>query len=204
MPLEFDHAVIAAPDLNAAMDSYQTQGFTVVRGGVHANRATENALIVFRDGTYLELLARTGEAPLPGMVDFSRMLASGGGVVGFALRAADLSAESARLRGLGFRVDDPIDGERRRADGVLVKWRLALIADGFTPFLIQDITPRRLRITDDPALTTHANGITGIAGIEIGAPDPAAAETRFAALFGGLQVVHAEQFELRAVRFKRA
>lgn len=204
MPLEFDHAVIAAPDLNAAMDSYRAEGFTVVRGGVHANRATENALIVFRDGTYLELLARTGEAPLPGMVDFSRMLDAGGGVVGFALRADDLSAESARLRGLGFRVGDPIDGERRRADGALVQWRLALIADGFAPFLIQDITPRQLRITDDSALTTHANGIMGIEGIEIGAPDPAAVHARFAALFGGLRVGAAERFALRAVRFKRS
>ncbi len=204
MPLAFDHAVIAASDLSAAMESYRTQGFTVVRGGVHANRATENALIVFQDGTYLELLARTGEAPLPGMVDFSRMLEAGGSVVGFALRADELSAESVRLRRLGFRVGDPIDGERRRADGVLVRWRLALIEDGFAPFLIQDITPRRLRIPDDPALTDHANGIAGIDGIEIGTPDAASAEACFAALFDGVRVVRAEQFGLRAVRFKRA
>jgi hypothetical protein len=204
MPLAFDHAVIAAPDLSAAMDAYRTQGFTVVRGGVHANRATENALIVFQDGTYLELLARTGEAPLPGMVDFSRMLESGGSVIGFALRADDLSAESARLESLGFRVGDLIDGERRRADGVLVQWRLALIDDGFAPFLIQDITPRRHRISDDPTLITHANGITGIDGIEIGAPDVASAEARLAALFSGVQIVHAERFRLNSVRFKRA
>ena len=43
MTLQLDHAVIAVDDLDAAVQNYRALGFTVVRGGVHANRATHNA-----------------------------------------------------------------------------------------------------------------------------------------------------------------
>ena len=74
MSLHFDHAVIAVQNLDVAIQDYCDLGFTVFRGGVHANRATENALIVFEDGTYLELLARTNEQPVAGLIDFGVLL----------------------------------------------------------------------------------------------------------------------------------
>jgi catechol 2,3-dioxygenase-like lactoylglutathione lyase family enzyme len=160
MPLQLDHVVIAVHDLAAAMRDYGQLGFTVVRGGVHANRATENALITFEDGTYLELLAKTGEAPLPDMIDFSRMMTGTEGLAGYALRTDDLEAEVARLRAGGFNMGQIVAGERQRGDGKLVQWKLALIDDGFSPFLIQDVTPRDWRISTDAAVTAHANGRT--------------------------------------------
>ncbi|HML24322.1 MAG TPA: VOC family protein, partial [Aggregatilinea sp.] len=87
MTLQLDHAVIAVHDLDTAANDYRALGFTVKRGGVHANRATHNALIVFGDGTYLELLAATGDAPLPGVIDFGALLGAGEGLRGFALRS---------------------------------------------------------------------------------------------------------------------
>ena len=40
-------------------------GFTVIRGGEHANGITHNVLVVFEDGAYLELIA--WKKPDPGM-----------------------------------------------------------------------------------------------------------------------------------------
>ncbi len=158
MALAFDHAVVAVRDLESAIDHYRGLGLTTVRGGVHANRATHNALIVFPSGTYIELLARTGETAVAGLVDFSRVLDRGEGVVGFALRSDDLGTDAARLHAAGIAVGEVFPGERLRTDGTLVQWKLALVEDGFAPFLIQDMTPRERRISTDPALITHANG----------------------------------------------
>ena len=126
MSLSLDHTIIAVTDLDAAIRDYRSLGFTVTPGGIHANRATHNALITFANGIYLELLAATGEAPIAGRIDFSVLLQQGEGLVGFALRADDLEAETARLRVAGFAVGEIIPGERRRQDGTLVQWKLAL------------------------------------------------------------------------------
>jgi catechol 2,3-dioxygenase-like lactoylglutathione lyase family enzyme len=184
MPLRLDHAVIAVRDLDAALRDYRDLGFTVRRGGVHANRATRNALIAFADGTYLELLAVTGEAPLPGVIDFSVLLQQGEGLVGFALRSEDLDADAARLRAEGFVMGEAIPGERRREDGTVIRWRLALLDGGFAPFLIQDVTPREWRVPGDPAVTAHLNRAAGLRGVEIAVPDLTAAQDRYVRLLG--------------------
>lgn len=184
MALTFDHAVIAVDDLDVAIEDYRALGFTVKRGGVHANGATHNALVVFLDGTYLELLARTGEPPTPGMVDFSTLLENGEGLVGYALRCDDIEAEVARLKGAGFTVGEVVPGERRRDDGTIIQWKLALIEGGFAPFLIQDVTPRERRIPTDAALTTHANRAVGIKGVEIVVREMVSASEWYHKLFG--------------------
>jgi catechol 2,3-dioxygenase-like lactoylglutathione lyase family enzyme len=183
MSLSLDHVVIAVHDLDTAIQDYQELGFTVVRGGTHANRATHNALIGFLDGTYLELLAKTGETPAPSAVDFSGLLERGEGLVGFALRTDDIRADAARLQANGFAVSDRIPGERRRQDGVVVRWEVTLIDGGFAPFLIQDLTPREWRIPNDPAVTTHANRAVGLRGVEIAVRSMADAWDRYTKLF---------------------
>ncbi len=186
MPSPIDHIVIAVDDLETAVRDYRDLGFTVVRGGVHANRATHNALITLADGTYLELLAATGEAPLPGLIDFSVLLQHGEGWVGFALGAADLEAEAARLRAEGFAVGEVMPGERRRADGTVIRWQLALLDGGFAPFLIEDVTPRDWRVPTDPAVTTHANGVRGLRYVEIAVNETSSTAQRYAKLTGTL------------------
>jgi catechol 2,3-dioxygenase-like lactoylglutathione lyase family enzyme len=182
--LQLDHIVIAVNDLEAVIRDYGELGFTVTRGGVHANRATCNALVTFANGTYLELLAATGEPPLPGLIDFSGLLRSGEGLVGFALRSDDLDAEAARLRAECFAVDEVIPGERRRGDGTVIRWKLALLGGDFAPFLIQDVTLRAWRISDDPAVTTHPNQVVGLHSVEIAVQDRNSAENRYRRLFG--------------------
>ena len=186
LSLHLDHIVIAVDDLETVSRDYHALGFTVMRGGVHASRATHNALIAFEDGTYLELLAATGEPPLPGLIDFGVLLKHGEGLAGFALRSADLDADAVRLRADGLAVGDVIPGERRRTDGAVVRWKLALLDGGFAPFLIEDVTPHDWRVPVDPAVTTHANGAHGLRGVEIAVRDMTSAEQRYTKLLGVL------------------
>lgn len=185
MTLELDHVIIAVHDLDSGILEFERMGYTVIRGGIHANRATENALITFADGTYLELLTRTGETPLPGLIDFGVLLDGRTRMPGFALRSDDLDADAARLRSAGIAVGESVPGRRRRKDGALVEWKLALIEDGFHPFLIQDVTPRDWRISNQPDVTTHRNGISGLRGVLIAACDPAETAARYRRLLGG-------------------
>jgi len=179
-----DHAVIAVRDLDIAIKDYHDLGFTVIRGGVHANRATHNALIAFADGTYLELLAGTGESPLPDLIDFSMLLQTGEGLVGFALRSDDLDADATRLKAHGVAVGEVIPGERRREDGTVIRWKLAQLAEGFAPFLIQDITPREWRVPADAMVTMHPNGAVGMRGVGIAVREMAVIKARYVTLLG--------------------
>ena len=161
-----DHIIIAVDELDQASADYRALGFTVIYGGRHASGATHNALVCFSDGTYLELLAPTGDAPQPGTTDFSPLLAHGEGLAGYALRSHDLIAAAAALRARGAHVGEIGEGRRLRADGIELQWRTANIDGGKSPFLIEDVTPRNLRVPDAFATTTHANGVTGIAKLE--------------------------------------
>ena len=77
-----DHIVILVNDLQAAIDDYAALGFSVAPGGTHADGATHNALIIFADDTYLELIAFLREAPTH---YWWRHVASGEGLIDYAL-----------------------------------------------------------------------------------------------------------------------
>jgi hypothetical protein len=182
--LWLDHLIIAVHDLAQAVVAYRALGFTVIPGGRHANQATENALICFRDGSYIELLARTGEPPLPGMIDFSRSMGASEGLAGFALGTVDIDAAAAALGERGVACGEIVSGQRQRTDGIHIVWKLALIEDGFAPFLIQDVTPHNLRVPDAPAITTHDNGAVRLRAIEMTSRAPARAAQRLEAILG--------------------
>lgn len=172
MSLRFDHAVILVRDLQTAMADYQSLGFNPFFGGEHADGKTHNALIVFPDGSYLELLAptkpefieTTGHSSRSG---FLFMFAQGEGFGGYALLADDLEAETERMRGRGLNVAMRPPGGRLRPDGEELRWRSAMFDNTMTPFFIQDDTPRNLRVPDTTDKTTHSNGVVGIKGIEV-------------------------------------
>ncbi|KAI8999133.1 glyoxalase-like domain-containing protein [Trametes punicea] len=63
-----DHIVHLTPPgtLEESVNAFRNLGFTVTPGGTHAGGETANALVVFADGTYLELLHFTRPpAPAP-------------------------------------------------------------------------------------------------------------------------------------------
>ncbi len=172
-----DHVVFVVRDLTRAIDDYRRRGFTVTPGGEHADGLTHNALIPFADGSYLELVAFQ-DIDRARTHRWSKIADGGGGIADFALLSDDLAADAAALGDLITRSPQP--GGRIRPDGVEIKWRTALLKPPL-PFLIEDLTPRELRVPGDAA-AAHANSATGIASVVLGASDTADAEWRYAAL----------------------
>ncbi len=146
-----DHIVILVNDLTAAIETYRLLGFDAQPGGEHPHSGSHNALVVFADGIYLELLAYKNPAlaEQTRWRDAVRMLRVREGFAAYVLASNDLTSAVEKLRLLGMDVTDPIDGSRVRPDGQTVMWKTALFNNsptGIMPFLIQDMTPRALRI----------------------------------------------------------
>ena len=180
--LGLDHVVIAVDALDRAVDDYRALGFTVLPGGEHPGRTSHNALVVFDDGAYFELIA--WRAPAPQERWWRVLQAHGEGLVDFALWPRDTSAAlaAARARGLHTLVG-PVDGGRLRPDGERLQWQTARHATPDLPFLCGDITPRALRVPEGPA-RQHANGACGVAELRIAVADLETTLGRLAALLG--------------------
>jgi catechol 2,3-dioxygenase-like lactoylglutathione lyase family enzyme len=184
MPIGIDHVVILADDLDRAVEQYRGLGFTVTPGGRHA-RFTHNALIVFQDGAYIELIAFY-EQPQPGSAEthrWHRHLATGGGLVDFALGAPNLDTVIAQTGTRGARFSGPHPGQRTRPDNIQLRWQMGQAEGeniGSLPFLIEDITDRELRVPSDA--TEHRNTVRGVRSVVVAVRDLEAAVPRFQAL----------------------
>lgn len=160
-----DHAVIILPNLDDAIELAQAAGFTVVAGGTHADGSTHNALIGFADGTYLELISPTGDTTRNPHRWFGR-LDHGGGLVDFCLLSDRLSADVALMRERDRIYSPALEAGRNRLDGVRLQWKGSFppgqIGETGWPFLIEDVTPRILRVPQAPMQVQHPNGARGI------------------------------------------
>lgn len=188
MPSQIDHIVIGVRDLAQASADYAAAGFIVTPGGEHTGgRRTHNALIAFADTTYLELIAyRDPDTPRDDD-PWWQLLARGEGFLGFALRMDDATAEASVLHSRGVSVRGPVTGGRERPDGQRVAWRSLEVegmdGSGPLPFLIEDLTPRRLRIPDGAA-TEHPLGVARLLALALVVEDLVAPAAAFAALLG--------------------
>ena len=184
--LTLDHIIVVVSDLKVATSQFSQLGFSVIPGGVHTGGLTHNALVPFADGTYLELLATTRASTLQTISFLKRIrllgvytanqtaigrrliedIAGGVGMNDFALLSLDLDHEITAIHDRGMTITDPIPGGRIRPDGQEIAWRTAVPQTIDLPFLIDDLTPRELRV---PLASehTHANGILGISGLTI-------------------------------------
>ncbi len=180
--LRLDHVVIAVADLERAVDLCTDEGFTVAPGGRHPGRNTRNALIVFEDGAYLELI--TYGAPSPDERWWRELAAHGDGLVDFALLPHDLPAAIAQAQARGLAdIRGPLPGSRDRPDGVHVAWQTARQARHDLPFLCADLTPRALRVPEG-AVRRHRNGARGIAQVTVATNDVQVSLARYRALLG--------------------
>ena len=184
MLTRLDHLVVLVRDLGSTVRDYEGLGFTVTPGGEHADGLTRNALIPFEDGSYLELVAFLDpHDPRDNVWGWRAFLPSGGGLIDYCAASDDLQADARSLQERGFDVDGPTDGGRRLPDETEIRWRVARIRqDGrLLPFLIEDVTSRSLRVPGGSA-AEHPNGATGIARLELVAPDSRAATRSLKAL----------------------
>jgi hypothetical protein len=173
--------VIAVRDLNRTIADYTTLGFTVVPGGEHTGGASHNALIVFADGAYIELIAFKRANP---EFRWWRVLdEAGDGFVDYALLPGDIAADVAAAKARGLDLDGPNDGGRLRPDGTRLDWCTARASTSDLPFLCGDVTPRALRVPEGD-VRRHANGVVGVAAIEIAVENPEISAWRYGALLG--------------------
>jgi len=179
-----DHLVVLVEELGEAVADYEEIGFRVTPGGEHADGLTRNALVPFADGTYLELVAfidpASGQDNVWGWRPF---LETGGGLVDYCVASEDLVTDARRLEKAGFGIEGPDEGGRRLPGGEEIRWKIARIRQEgrVLPFLIEDETPRALRVPTGPA-TEHPNGATGISRLLISACDAGKALESLAAL----------------------
>ena len=181
MEFRLDHVVIAVAELARAVEDYRKLGFTVQPGGRHPGRTSHNALVVFDDGAYLELIAWTEPGPAERWYNVLRE--HGEGFMDFALIPGDVprAIDAARERGLSM--TGPIEGSRLRPDGVRIEWRTARQTTFDLPFLCGDVTPRELRVPTG-AVRQHANGAAGIARLTIAVRDLERSLTAYGTLLG--------------------
>jgi hypothetical protein len=185
-----DHVVVAVEKLATATEVFRAAGFTVTPGGRHESLPTENALVVFADGSYLELLAardpETREAlrarrAEPGWERylheasavgrrFVPTLAGPDGVGDWVLRTSYLDRLANESRRRGYAITGPVEMGRQQPDGERLEWRLLFPAERWLPFVISDVTPIERRIPTEPEARKHANGATGIARVNVRAP----------------------------------
>jgi catechol 2,3-dioxygenase-like lactoylglutathione lyase family enzyme len=185
-----DHVVVVVSSLAEATARFSSAGFTVTPGGRHEGLPTENALVAFADGAYLELLAAREAATrtelralrasdgwdrhLKGVSAIARRflpaLAGADGVADWGATGGALGPRAATLRALGVKASGPLAMSRERADGVRLEWEMLLPESRLHPFWVADRTPRPLRAPGSTVATSHANGATGIAAVRLRTP----------------------------------
>lgn len=181
-----DHLVLFVDDLTTAIGQLESRGFTVTAGGT--NGPTHNALIVFSNDTYIELIAL--QSPRTRLI--MRVLRRFGvlglrrwfkrdlqtrlldwmsgpqGLIDLCFRGAELSEIDASSPLCGICLTEPLQFKRHCPDEMVVEWTLRGANDPRQPFFIQDATPIDYRIPTGDA-RIHPNGALGISEVRTGA-----------------------------------
>jgi len=130
-PLPLDHVILAIDSLEHGIDRLEEiTGCRAQMGGAHPSRGTRNALLGLGEGCYLELIApnpadetsplRPG--PFSERTDFTRFRSLT--PIGWAIRVSDADAERDHLLRRGLSPGPVHAGERTRADGRVLRWKM--------------------------------------------------------------------------------
>ena len=164
-----DHLVIAAPDMDSAVDALEERiGVRASAGGKHPGIATHNCLLSLSDTCYLEVI---GPDPSQTPPDFPRPFRidelTEPALVTWAIKESDLEGRLAAARESGYDPGQIMPLSRQSPHGLL-EWRLTMRQEraggGIVPFLID------WGATPTPALTS-AKGCTLI-DLRAEHPDP--------------------------------
>jgi hypothetical protein len=146
------------------------------------------ALIGFDDGSYLELIApvKKDDPKLASGSDWGTFISGDAGPCAWAMGSSDLPSDVEHLKKTGISVNGPNAGSRKKPDGTTIEWQMAQVGDGpagsVLPFVIQDKTPRELRVK--PSASVKGGVLTGIAVVVIGVRDLDATIALFRKTYG--------------------
>jgi hypothetical protein len=181
--LHLDHIIVLIPYKTLLkLPSWITDNFALTPGGVHADGKTENKLICFRDGSYIELISFVNDDPQYreghwwgekkfGIIDFALTDSTGDADIqysGLEKRLHSLNAQSEAK----VQYAEPVAGGRKRPDGEDVKWKVTFpilrgCQRGELPFFCHDVTPRNLRVPLAEKNVSHPSGAYGIKELSI-------------------------------------
>ncbi len=188
MTLKVDHASVCSSDLDPMRQAFASVGLPTDYGGPHANGVTQMALLGFEDGSYLELIApmKSMDHASGMMSGWDKLMAGNAGPCAWAIGTSDIHAEVERLKSAGIKVTGPEPGGRKKPDSTQISWETASVgagAPGATlPFMIEDKTPRNLRVQTSASL--KGSGLTGIAVVILGVKDLNSAIALFQKAYG--------------------
>ena len=153
---KLDHIVIVFPTAATQEDLLQfaepfKKWFTLSEGGFHTDGKSQNVLIAFQDGVYLELIAFTSTPPTNHRWAQRTPIK----LVDFACLGHPERVKEEYQKGM--------PGGRGKCKWVVTmpkdKW-----AAGTIPFWCEDVTPREIRV---PKPERHPSGVTGLKRITI-------------------------------------
>lgn len=188
MKITIDHVTLCGSNLEKMQQAFIDSGLAAMYGGPHANGVTHMSLIGFDDGSYLELIAPIQrEAGSSGMTSgWMKLMQADAGACAWAVRTSGIQQEVERLRAAGIAVTAPETGGRKKVDGTTLRWQTASVGPGtagsLLPFMIQDETPRELRVQPSPEI--RKMGLTGVAIVVLGVRDLDAAIVSFRKAYG--------------------
>jgi catechol 2,3-dioxygenase-like lactoylglutathione lyase family enzyme len=162
LPLAIDHAVIAVRDLDAALASFRTLGFTLTPRGYHSIGSQNHCIML--GSTYIELLAAPVEHPW--LEYYRKFLERGDGLAALALATDDADAAYAALRAQGVQARAPMDLSRP-VEGGVARFRLVQVDSNL--FVCQHLTRE---LVWRPEWQSHANGATELALVALPAKEP--------------------------------
>ena len=168
-----DHATYCANDLAISQAKFRELGLPPRYGGTHSS-VTHMALIGFRDGSYLELVApQDPQGPIPPEQKWRELMLDDAGPCAWTVRVPEVAAEVKRLAALNLKVAGPLPGSRKKPDGTVVLWETGFVLPGdpgsMLPFFISDQSPRSWRTT--PAKDLIGSGLSGISKVVIAVKD---------------------------------
>ena len=179
------HVLVHVGNLARAVATYEAAGFTVRLGS--DPQVAHNALIHFREGPFLELFD-----PVPAGADPDEFHARVPPRVGAWVHARGLCDHALEgstsmktiLAGLAadrIETAPAFEAERTGADGVTLRWSLALPSRLDLPFVMSPYEPAPTIPESD---RRHANGLLRLRTLEIESPGPSELAERLAAMLG--------------------
>lgn len=218
MAQSLDHLILFLPvDQSTSLPrlpSFIPKNFTLTPGGTHADGLTSNTLILLADGCYIELVSFIA----PDKKDIStHWWASGArktGWMDWCLINGQGAQESwEAIGGEGGSHGEPIEGGRKRADGVEVKWAVTFpkgenggqARRGQVPFFCHDITERQVRVPLSAEKTAHESGALGVRELTVVVRDEGLLKETgeiYARLFGRDGVSRGDELHFQAGRVK--